>query len=71
MVYDGRKKNRWSPEMAEKEKKKYRFEARMLKEYILGYEDISMNEIDHRRKDIICIADGSMVVAVVGNLSTI
>ena len=64
-------KKRWSPEMAEKEKKKYRFEARMLKEDILGYEDIAINEIDHRRKDIIRIADGSMVVAVVGKLSTI
>ena len=57
--------------MAEKEKKKYIFEARMLKEDILGYEDIAINEIDHRRKDIIRIADGSMVVAVVGKLSTI
>ena len=43
----------------------------MLKEDILGYEDIAINEIDHRRKDIIRIADGSMVVAVVGKLSTI
>ena len=64
-------KKRWSPEMAEKGKKKYRFEARILKEDILGYEDIAINEIGHRRKDIIRIADGSMVVAVVRKLSTI
>ena len=64
-------KKRWSPEMAENEKNKYRFEARILKEDILGYEDIAVNEIDHRRKDIICISDGSMVVAVVRKLSTI
>ena len=57
--------------MAEKEKNKYRFEARIIKEDILGYEDIAINEIDHHRKDIIRTADGSMVVAVVGNLSTI
>eukprot|EP00978_Attheya_sp_CCMP212_P038765 scaffold195482_cov45-Attheya_sp.AAC.2 len=63
-------KKKWSPEMAEKEKKKYRVEARMLKEDVLGYEDIDIHENDHRRKDIICIADGSMVVAVVGKLTT-
>ena len=57
--------------MAKKEKKKYRFEDRMLKEDILWYEDIAINEIDHRCKDNIRISNGSMVVAVVIKLSTI
>eukprot|EP00978_Attheya_sp_CCMP212_P020668 scaffold59431_cov46-Attheya_sp.AAC.1 len=53
-----------------REKKKYRVEARMLKEDVLGYEDVHLHENDHRQKDIIRIADGSMVVAVVGKLTT-
>ena len=43
----------------------------MLKDDILGYEDIAINEIDHCRKDIIRISGGNMVVAVVGKLSTV
>eukprot|EP00978_Attheya_sp_CCMP212_P012495 scaffold31167_cov70-Attheya_sp.AAC.3 len=33
--------------------KKYIFEARMLKEDVLGYEDIAVHENDHRCKDIV------------------
>jgi hypothetical protein len=56
--------------MEEKEKKKYRVEARMLKEDVLGYEDIEIHDNNHRHKDIVRIADGSMVVSVVGKLTT-
>eukprot|EP00978_Attheya_sp_CCMP212_P018892 scaffold52213_cov32-Attheya_sp.AAC.1 len=62
-------KKKWSPDMAEKEKKKYRVEARMLKEDALGYEDIELHDNDHHRKVIIRIADGGMVIAVVGKLT--
>jgi hypothetical protein len=62
-------RKRWSPEMAVKDKNKYRFEVRMLKKDILGYEDIALNENNvHRLKDIVQIAN---VVAVIGKLTTI
>ena len=57
--------------MAENKKKKYRFEARIIQDDIIGYEDIATNEIDRCYKYIIFIADGNMVVAVVRMLSTI
>jgi hypothetical protein len=44
----------------------------MLKEDALGYEDIALNVTNvHRLKDIVQIANGSIVVAVIGKLTTI
>ena len=54
--------------MSDKEKKKYKFEAMMLCDNDLQYEDVSLNSGDHERKDIIYIADGSMIVAVLCKL---
>ena len=64
-------KKKWTPEMAEKENKEYIFEARILKEDVIGYEEIAVHENYHRRKDIVCISNGNMVVAVVGKLTNI
>ena len=50
---------------------KYRIEAKMIQEGIIGYEDFATNVIDRRHKDIIRIANSNMVVAIVRMLSTI
>ena len=64
-------KNKCSPDMSEKEKKKYIFECRTIKEYVIGYKEFSFHENYHRCKYIVCIANGSMVVDVVVNLKMI
>ena len=43
----------------------------MIKEYVIGYEDIAFHENNHRLKDIFFISNGSMMVAVVRKLTTI
>ena len=62
-------RKKWSPDLADKEKKKYRFEVRMLNDNILGLEDVELDSDAHRRKDIVRLVDGSMVVAVIGKLT--
>ena len=56
--------------MEEKEKTKFKIEARMLSEDVLGYKDVALNASGHRNKDIVRVVDGSMVLAVVGKLAT-
>ena len=43
----------------------------MIKEYVIGYEDIAFHENNHRLKEIFSISNGSMMVAVVRKLTTI
>ena len=61
----------WSPNMVEKEKKKCKFEARMFAEDAVGnYDDVALgDDRTYPHKDIICVADGSKLVGIIGELA--
>ena len=62
-------KKNWSIDLAEKVKEKFKVEARMIYNKVLGYEDILLDFHARLSKDIICVIDGTMVVFVVGMIS--
>ena len=62
------KKKYWSIDLAKNEKKKFKVEARMIDNKVLGYEYVPLDDNAHLRKYIIRVVDGTMVVSVVGML---
>ena len=59
----------WSINLAKNEKKKFKVEARIIDEKVLGYEDVPLGDHAHLSKDIIRVIDGTIVLSVVGMLS--
>ena len=58
----------WSIDMANNEKKKFKVEAIIVNNKVLGYEDVPLDNHAHLSKDIIHVFDGTMVVYIVGML---
>ena len=50
--------------MEEIEKKKFKFQARMVDDDLLMYVDVPLDNKDHSHKDIARIVDGSMIISV-------
>ena len=63
-------KKRWSSDMEEKEKKKFKFAARMIESDVLEqYDDVDLSGGEHHKPSNVClIADGTAIVGMVGKL---
>jgi hypothetical protein len=55
---------------SENKNKKFKLEARMANDKVLGDKDVPLDDHDHLSKDIIRLVDGTMVVSVVDVLSS-
>ena len=66
-------KKKWSSTMDEKEKKKYKFVARMIeKDGVEEYDDVSLDGGDHYKPNDVCfVADGSAIIAILGKLESV
>jgi len=62
------KKKKWMPNMEKEEKKKFKFQARMVVDEVGVYVDVSLDDKGHPRNDKVRIVDGAMVVAVVDRI---
>ena len=60
----------WYIDLAEKENKKFKVEAIMIDNKVLRYEDVPIDDHAHLGKYIIRIVNGSIVVYIVGMLSS-
>ena len=63
-------KKNWSIDLAEKVKEKFKVEARMIDNKVLGYAYVPLGDHAYLSKYIISVVDGTMVVSVVGMLSS-
>ena len=59
----------WSIDMEKNEKKKFKVEARIIDNKVLGYEYTPLDNNAHPRKDIILVVCGTMLVSIVSILS--
>ena len=61
-------KKYWSMDLAKNEKKKFKVEARMIDNKVLGYEDVLLDSHVHLSKYIIRVVYGTMIVSFVSML---